>query len=317
MKRSKKRSLDYKYKEMAKKISARGRFAYGEKKTINQLLRDAEKYLRKRKITSARLDAEVILCFVLAKPREWLYAHSENQLTNSRIQRFGALIKKRAGHYPVAYITNQKEFFGLNFFVNQNVLIPRPETELLVETAFDIIEHRTGKLVIADIGTGSGCLAIAIAKNVKRNLTIYAIDISAPALANAKKNAERHQVLSKIKFYRGNLLKPVRNKKLDVLVANLPYLDSKTENLLRSSDSKALKFEPRIALFGVADGLNPYRELFEQISALDRPPRFILLEIGQRQTNRIKKIIEQTLPSARIEIIKDLAGRDRVVKIEC
>ena len=280
-------------------------------KTIKQLLTEANSKLRKNSIKTARLDAEVILSFVLNRPKEYLYTYPEGIVSKDTINRFLTLIKKRSSHYPIAYLTNNKEFFGLDFYVDENVLVPRPETESLVEETLKEVKTRLiasphSEINIAEIGTGSGCIAVALAKEVETRLIasppikIMATDISAAALKIARRNARKHKVLSRIKFYQGNLLEPLKNKKIDLIVANLPYLDSDYKNLLNSSDKKALKFEPSLALYSGKEGLNHYAEFFEQVAELKHKPKFILVEFGPKQTSALKKIIHQNLGPAKL-----------------
>ncbi|MBU1132345.1 peptide chain release factor N(5)-glutamine methyltransferase [Patescibacteria group bacterium] len=283
--------------------------------TIKQALNRGTILLKNKKIFPAGLDAEIILSFVLKKPREFLFAHPEKLLTPAQYRWFERLIGKRSEFVPLAYITGKKEFFGLTFFVNKNVLIPRPETELLVEESIRLIQKKEIKN-IAEIGTGSGCVIISLAKNLKEKaLDFFAVDISKDALQIAKKNSEHHTVKSQINFLRGNLALPVRKKKIDLLLANLPYLDPAKKTDFESADVKSLKHEPKIALYGGTDGLESYEELFRQIKKFEYSPSHILIEIGDNQAIPIKKIIGCHLPKAKIEILKDLAGRDRVVKI--
>ncbi|MBI5076862.1 peptide chain release factor N(5)-glutamine methyltransferase [Candidatus Falkowbacteria bacterium] len=291
-------------------------------KTIKQLLREGANRLLKNKITSAYLDAEIILYSTLNKTREWLYANLNTKIVQALADKYYSLIGKRARHIPIAYITNRKEFFGLDFYVDKTVLIPRPETELLVKQT--IAEARRDNfrqddfktnITIADIGTGSGCIVITLAKKLPQ-AKLIATDISKKALVIAKKNAKRHGVSSRINFFRGDLLKPVQNKIIDIIIANLPYLDSKMNNLLRSPDSQSLKFEPTIALKGGIDGLNLYRRLLKQISAMKDKPTLLLFEIGAGQAVEMKKIIRKLFKKSTIQIIKDLAGFDRVIKIK-
>ncbi|MFH0987956.1 MAG: peptide chain release factor N(5)-glutamine methyltransferase [Parcubacteria group bacterium] len=297
---------------------------------IKNALTNSYNKLQKEKIASAFLDAEVILSSVIGKPREFLFTHPERKLTGRQFNRFRALINQRATKIPVAYLTKQKEFFGLNFFVNKNVLIPRPETELLIEQIVDIsINQKNNKTngqkikTIADIGTGSGCVAISIAKNIP-NVRILATDISKSALTVARRNAKQLGATKKIQFFHGNLLSPINNEKIDIVVANLPYLpDPATAPIptrpTRLSQTKEiaaeLKHEPQNALYAGPDGLKIYEKLFKQISELKFKPRFVLIEIDHRQSSQIKKLIETFLPHAKIQIKKDLCGRDRVVEI--
>ena len=270
----------------------------------------------KLKIKTASLDAEVLLSNVLKKPKEFLYTYPEKELTNQQTEKFKKLISRRAKFEPIAYLTNQKEFYGLNFYVDKCVLIPRPETELLVEEVLSQIyklQTKSYKITIADIGTGSGCIAITLAKHLPK-ATIYAADISKTALTLAKKNAKKHQV--KIKFYQGDLIKPLKNKKIDLIVANLPYLDDNYKNLLKSSNKMSLKFEPKMALRGGKFGLDVYQRLFIQINQLKNKPKLIIGEIPHCYLNQTKKLTKKYFLKKEIIIKKDLAGLNRILIIK-
>jgi release factor glutamine methyltransferase len=283
---------------------------------LKQVLQEATIKLESAKITSARLDAEVILCFVLKKSKEFLYTNPEQRINQENAYKFNTLIEKRATHYPIAYLVKQKSFYNLDFFVNEMVLIPRPETEQLVEVAAkgikQLINQSNKQPTIVDIGTGSGCIAITLAKQFPKSKFI-ATDVSPAPIAIAKKNATKHKV--DISFLKGNLYAPLEGRKIDLVIANLPYLDDDMENLLQSSDSKALKFEPELALKGGEDGLDYYRKLLEEISKAEHKPKSILLEIGHKQADPLRQFISTVLPDAQVEIIKDLKQRNRVVKI--
>jgi len=297
------------------------------------------KSLKSAKITTALLDAEVLLAFVLKKPKEFLYTHPEYKLTGRQMAQLKQLVNRRGKGEPVAYLRNTKEFYGLDFYVDKRVLIPRPETELLVEAVIlslrgvPPLDHTQGgttkqsrlphpdavrvcndKCTIADIGTGSGCIIIALAKalhetwNIKHK-TFCATDISRSALDVARKNARKHKV--KMKFYHGDLLEPIKNKKIDIIAANLPYLD----NYYKSSKNPDLKFEPKIALEGFQQGLAVYEKLFKQTASLRHKPKIIICEIGPTQAKKMKKLIKKYLPKSKLKIKKDLAGLDRVCLI--
>jgi len=260
----------------------------------------------KKKYKISNLDFDCLLGHVLKCERAFLYTHPEIELTGPQLKKLQALLKRRAQGEPVAYLVGRKDFFGLDFIVNKNVLIPRPETEILVEEVFKKNNIKT----VADIGTGSGCIAIALAKT-KPNLKVYAIDISSAALKIAKLNAKKHQV--KIKFLQGNLLEPIKNKKIDVLVANLPYLDTKLRGLRIKLETRGLKFEPARALYAGPKGLNCFLKFFQQIKKYGLTPKKILLEIGYSQAKEIKKIAQKHLPNYYSEIKNDLAGFNRAV----
>lgn len=234
---------------------------------------------------SSALDAEVLLSFVIKKPREFLYTHPEDIIPPMRNARFNLLIKKCVQQEPVAYLTKNKEFFGLNFYVNKNVLIPRPRTEDLVAGVLGLIKKipPEKKIILIDVGTGSGCIPIAIMKNlppkILKKITVVAIDISPQAIAVAKKNAKKFKLQNKILFRNGDLLTPLfKNKKIIsqikkpnakirvIITANLPYI--------KKSDYRKLapgirKYEPKIALVAGTDGWKYYQKFFYQIKNYD------------------------------------------------
>ena len=277
--------------------------------TIKQVVKTYSQKL-KSKSSSPILDIELLLTKTLNKPKEYLYEYPEKNLTTKQISNFKKLFNRRNKGEPIAYILGHKEFYGLTLKVNKNVLIPRPETEMLVEEVIKF-SKRHKPLAICDIGVGSGAIIITLAKTLKGKF--YATEISNKALTVAKQNAKKHKV--KIKFLKGNLLEPIKNKKIDIITANLPYLDEKKENLLPSSDTIGLKFEPKIAWDGGKDGLKYFRYFFEQIKKFDLKPKIIFLEIGHNQATQIKKLARQFLPAYKIKIKKDLCGFDRLAII--
>jgi len=284
---------------------------------IKQTLKLAAAKLSAHGLKLPRLEAEILLSAILKKPREFLLAHGERKLTASQISNFKLKISRRLGGEPVAYLTGHKEFYGLDFYVNKNVLIPRPETELLVQEAAKLITRNSKLVTLVDVGTGSGCIAITLAKLTKQKL--MAIDISKKALAVAKQNAKLHGVAKNIKFFKGDLLEPLLNSKFVirhssfVVLANLPYLDSKWKNLLKSSDSLGLKFEPKVAIAGGADGLSLYRKLAKQIKSLKKLNLTLLCEIGHLHGPKMKKIFSF---AKKIQIKKDLSGLNRLAIIK-
>jgi release factor glutamine methyltransferase len=280
--------------------------------TIRQLL---QKY--QNKIMPAEL--ELLLAFIIKKEKEWVIAHPEYVLKKTQTLRLQKALRRRQKGYSVAAITGHKEFFGLDFFVNTKVLIPRPETELLVEETIDEIKKQRGqKIILIDIGTGSGCIPVSIAKNLSRSTEVFATDISAAALRIAKKNAERHKI--KIKFLRGNLLNPLaeylskklKKEALFFITANLPYLTRK-----QFASEASIQKEPRTAF--VADnknGLALYEKLFRQIQKILPGEKIkIIIEIDPRQSATAFKLAQKYFPDAKIKIKKDLSGRDRVLII--
>lgn len=249
--------------------------------TIKEVLIKATKELKRAKIDSSTLDADVLLSYLLKKPKEYLYAHPEKILTDKQQKKYNQLIKKRANRMPAAYLTDQKEFYGLNFYVDQNVLIPRPFTERLVEGVLqEAKKNKNKKITIADIGTGSGCIAIAVKKYLPQ-ATLYATDLSPKALTVAQKNARQHKL--PIQFFQGDLLEPIKDKKIDYLLANLPYLKS-------NQIKKELKYEPRQSMVG---SLNDIKRLLRQINKLKKQPVRIFLEIDKRQEKAVAEVIKK------------------------
>ena len=281
---------------------------------IKQNLAKSIKALQNKKITQAHLNAEVILSFVLQKPKEFIFTHPEFGLSKSQEKLLNKLIVQVGRGMPTAYLIGHKEFYGLDFLVNKNVLIPRPDSELLVGITQSVIlsPSKYGQIKnIAEIGTGSGCLILSLANLFKgnKNILFFATDICQKALSVAKKNARRLGLANKVKFYRGNLLHPLQNKRIDILIANLPYLSAKWKN-------KSLQFEPSKALFAKEGGLFLYKKMFEQATKLKNPPKIILCEFDPRQSGKIKKLAQNFWPKAKLKIFKDIANRDRVVKIQ-
>lgn len=282
--------------------------------TIQQALLSAIKKLQKKKIDSPHLDAEVLLAFILNKTRSYLLAHHQQNVTARQLKKYSALISRRQHHVPTAYLTNQKEFYGLNFYVSTDVLVPRPETEVLVEETIKCARqlHQTisyKPLAICDVGTGSGCIAITLAKYLP-HAKITATDISEKALTVAKKNARTHKVLKKIRFLAGDLLRPLILKKIkcDIIVANPPYLTR--------AEIKNVRHEPKMALYGGKMGMEVIERLLMQSTEVLNENGVILLEISPTQTKLVDFIVEQQLPGRKVTFIKDLNGRNRVVKIE-
>ena len=278
--------------------------------TINQTLKNGIKKLKSAEDGSAILDAEVLLAFILKKDKEFLYTNPTTRPRKNQLKNFYKLIARRAKNEPVAYLTSQKEFYGLDFYVNKNVLIPRPATELLVEEALNYIKKIKAKnLTICDVGAGSGAIIIALAKNIKKslpkqNFKFMGADISRSALNVAQKNAKTHKI--KINFLKSNLLKNLTDKKIDILTANLPYLKDNEIN-------GALKYEPKRALSGGQRGAEIFKKLFRQIPDLKFPPKMIILEMGDKQAKILTELAKNLLPQYQRKIKKDFSGLDRLL----
>jgi release factor glutamine methyltransferase len=269
------------------------------------------------------LDAEVLLAHTLGRDRTWLYAHLPDSLSRTDRNRFERLLDRRAEREPVAYLTGHKEFFALDFRVNRHVLIPRPETELLVETAIRLVNENRGTMdaaspggagqagiTIADVGTGSGCIAIALARCLT-GVAVVAIDCSREALDLARQNAVRHDATDRISFLSGHLLQPLP-RPVDLIVSNPPYV-SRTELANPAFAPEVGRFEPRLALDGGQDGLDVIRQLLAQAQEKIKPGGSILIEIGFAQGQAVTRLARTHFPQASVQIEKDLAGLDRLL----
>ena len=266
--------------------------------------------------TSALLDAQVLLGHVLHVERATLYTYPECVLTAQQKQEFLTLIERRKQGEPVAYLTGHKEFYGLDFLVDSRVLIPRPETELLVETALDITRRMLGNgqtPIVADIGTGSGAIAIALAVQEPRLPYVYASDISAEALDVARRNAQRHHVEQRLRLLQGDLLAPLPEP-IDILIANLPYVGTYEMDLL-APDVRA--YEPHVALFSGPHGLDLLHRVLTEAKQSDILVRraVVLLEIGYQQREPLTRFIHGLWPQATVISKKDYAGWDRMLQI--
>ena len=225
-----------------------------------------------------KTEAEIILADLLGKDRSFLHAYPEFNLTRPQEHRYIELLRRRESNEPLAYILGHKEFYGREFYVDRRVLIPRTETEDLVDQIISYIKsnYSIKRLIkIADVGTGSGCIAITLARLLP-NAKIYATDIDQSALEVAKKNAKYHQVEDKIIFLEGDLLSPL-SESVDIIVANLPYIKSA---VIKKLDPQISKWEPKIALDGGADGLALYRVLFKQAEKVLKPNGMIFYELN-------------------------------------
>ncbi len=262
------------------------------------------------------LDAQILLCHVLHVERSTLYAYPERELTPEQEQRYLELIERRARGEPVAYLTGHREFYGLDLIVDRRVLIPRPETELLVETALQICRQKiaAGQIpIVADIGTGSGAIPIALTVNEPRLPYLYATDISNDALAVAALNSQRYHVEQRIRLLQGDLIAPLPEP-VDLLTANLPYVGTNETPLLTPD---VYDYEPHLALFSGPEGLDLIERFLRDVASSNvlKAEGVILLEIGYQQRIRLEKMIRTLWPQARLDVYKDYAGWDRVARV--
>lgn len=283
--------------------------------SINHILPSAIQRLREAGCDTPRLDAELLLAALLNQERTWLHIHPAATLTPAQRQQFESWLTRRERREPIAYILGWKEFFGLTFKVTPAVLIPRPETELLVETVLAWIKRRANngpeRLRLADVGTGSGCLAVVLAKHLP-TAKIVAVDVSPSALRVAQANAERHSVADRITFYEGDLLEPLSGP-FDLILSNPPYV-SHVE--LSHTEPEVQQYEPRSALDGGVDGLATIRRLLSQARVKLKPEALVLIEIGAAQGPDTLALAKEYFPAATVGLKQDLAGRDRILVIE-
>jgi release factor glutamine methyltransferase len=301
---------------------------------------------------TSRLDAELLLAHVLGWSRARVLAERRAPLSEAQQAAFRDLVARRATLEPIAYLIGHREFYGLDFIVDHHVLIPRPETELLVEHAIAVARRMTtdqgdarqkaqgrlkapvagrsspvfesermavadhsspdlsggeGSVVVADIGAGSGCIAVALAIHLPGAL-VYAVDISSEALGVAQRNVERHGVVGRVRLIKSDLLDALPEP-VDILVSNPPY------TILSAIDAGVRRHEPHLALDGGAEGLDVYRRLLAAAPAKLRPGGAVLLEIGATQGAAVADLARMHFPAARIEVYQDVAGLDRVVVV--
>ena len=258
------------------------------------------------------LAAEVLLAFVLKQSKEYLIIHSKDELLSNVEADFRILFKKFLNGEPIAYLIGNKEFFGMNFYVDRRVLIPRPETELLVEKVLDFSNQlRLGRsLKILDVGTGSGCIALSLAKNLVE-AQVVGVDISVDALEVANINAKNHDLFERVEFKVSNLLENL-DESFDIIVANLPYIGEKRFNFV---SKEAYDYEPHVALFGGDDGLYLYKSLFQQLLTKKWQPFLLTGEFGFLQSEALQQMIRKYFPQHRFEIFEDYANIERVFTI--
>lgn len=273
--------------------------------TLKQSLNRAREILAASDVEEASLESELLLRHALKISRVQLYQDLADELNAEQEETFRELVERRLTGEPSAYITGHREFYGLDFHVDPDVLIPRPESELLVEKALALAQSRPIS-AIAEIGTGSGAVAISLALNLPQT-KIYATDISAPALKIARFNCQKHGALNRIYFLQGDMLDPLPEP-VDIIIANLPYVKEQELPPLTN-------FEPRLALDGGADGLKRIRRLCRQASGKLRPDGCLLMEIGQGQGRAVTALLRGLFPTAEIEVSPDLSGIERVVSL--
>lgn len=273
---------------------------------IKQALEEAKNILKSNNFEDSNIIAKELLSYVLKKDRVYLTINSDTALTDTEYAEFTKCIEQIIDGKPLQYITQKQEFMGIDFFVNEDVLIPQPDTEILVETVLDICErYGNQSLRILDLCTGSGAIAISLSKIL--NTQVFASDVSTKALEVAEKNNVLNN--SKVEFIESNLFKQINGEKFDVIVSNPPYIKNEEIKLL----SKQVQNEPYIALAGGEDGLDFYRKIIDEAYKHINENGYLCLEIGYDQKEDLIKLIKQNENYEYENCIKDLSNNDRCI----
>jgi release factor glutamine methyltransferase len=275
--------------------------------TVGQALEGTRDALRRAGCDTPDLDAEVLLAHVLGQGRAWLYAHPKQRLDAVEAEAYASLVQRRMAHEPVAYLVGHKEFFGLDFAVTPAVLVPRPETELLIEAALELTPERRAASVVADVGTGSGIIAVTLAVQLP-GARVIATDLSPAALALAHHNAVRHGVADRVTCLQADLLAPF-HEVFDMIVANPPYLRTDEMPIGHSP----LAWEPRQALSAGPEGLQVTQRLLALAAHRLRPGGRLIVEIGAGQGHAVLDLVRAHFAHAYAHIRPDYAGLDRVL----
>ncbi len=275
--------------------------------TLGEKLREASRALKTRGIPDPSLEAQILLAHALGLSRAQLLAWPERSLSPAELEGAKGILDRRLKREPTAYILNRKEFYGRDFYVDRRVLIPRPETELLVERALAVARGLGGEVMIAEVGTGSGAVAISLALELPR-ARLFALDISPEALEVAGVNSQQYGVEAQVRLIQGDPLSPLPTP-VHILVANLPYVPDRAEL------PPELLYEPALALRGGPDGLDAPRAFLPQVGTRLLEGGSFLLEIGAGQDGEVRRLVLAHFPGARVSFFPDLAGIPRVVEV--
>jgi release factor glutamine methyltransferase len=281
--------------------------------TIQKLLKWVTDYLTAKGIESPRLSAELLLSHVLGLKRIELYTQFDKQVPQHQLDNLHELVKRAGLHEPVAYLTGKTEFYSLELDITADCMIPRPETELLVQRAIEFLRTRSGIQYVCDLCTGSGCIAVAIAKNFP-DARVTATDISAAALEVAARNIEKHQLKERVRLLCGDLFEPIIQQldvsQFDLIVCNPPYVSTAEYEKL---EQNVKDYEPEFALLAGEDGLDVYKRIMLKVYEFLKPGAALMLEIGYAQGPAVREMLEQIEVFAEIKIEKDYHNNDRVV----
>jgi release factor glutamine methyltransferase len=281
--------------------------------TIQKLLNWITEYLSGKGIESPRLSAELLLSYVLSLKRIELYTQFDKQVPKQQLDHLHELVKRAGLHEPVAYLTGKTEFYSLELDITADCLIPRPETELLVQRAIEFLRTRNGIQHVCDLCTGSGCIAVAIAKNFPDS-RIIATDLSDAALSVAARNIKKYQLKEKIRLLCGDLFEPIIQQldvhQFDLIVCNPPYVSTaEYENLGKNVKD----YEPELALLAGEDGMDVYLRIIKEVDKFLKPGAALMLEIGCAQGPTVRSLLEKTGTFTEIKIEKDFHDNDRIV----
>lgn len=281
--------------------------------TIQKLLNWTTEYLTGKKVDSPRLSAELLLSNVLGLKRIELYTQYSRVVEEEHLAKLRELVRRAGQHEPVAYLVGRSEFYSIEFEVTPDCLIPRPETELLVQRAIELLRQRPGPHRVCDVCTGCGVIAVAIAKNVPE-AKVIATDLSETALAVAAKNVRKHGLDERVELLQGDLFEPLIPQldmaPFDLIVCNPPYVSAAEYEAL---ERNVKDYEPRTALYGGDDGLDLYRRIAEQVGRFLDADGALLLEIGYKQGPAVRDLLEKTGLFPTVKVDKDLSNHDRVV----
>ena len=281
--------------------------------TIQKLLNWMTEHFTGKGVDNSRMSAELVLCHVLGLERIELYMHFDRRVEKSRLNQLHALVKRAGEHEPIAYLVGMTEFYSLDIKVTPDTLIPRPETELLVERAIEYLRRLEPRQYVCDLCTGSGCIAAAVAVGVPE-AKIIATDICDAAMAVADENIRHHKLTERVQLLCGDLFAPIieglDQTKFDVIISNPPYVGTAEYEKL---DKNVRDYEPELALYAGTDGLDVYSRIVEQAPEYLKTNGRLMMEIGYKQGDAVKQLLEKSGAFMDITVEKDFAKNDRIV----
>ncbi|SCL91020.1 peptide chain release factor N(5)-glutamine methyltransferase [Sporanaerobacter sp. PP17-6a] len=281
---------------------------------IKDLIRMGVKKLDGKKYSNPPLECVLLLAYLLDVDKTYIYIHNDEEVSSSVENKYFSLIDERRKGYPIQYILKEKEFMGISFYIEEGVLIPRPDTEILVQYVLDYIDekYKERDIKIVELGTGSGCISLSIAY-YKKNVFVYSVDIDKKANAVAEENSKRLKLSDRVKILEGDLFQGIKNMGLknsvDIIVSNPPYIP---EDEIFGLQDEIKKYEPLWALDGGEDGLDYYRRIIPQSKEYLKNRGILVFEMGFDQGRKIKELMEKE-NFRNINILKDLQGLDRVI----